>query len=217
MGHAPQTILVQGGSSRPGIGQLAKEALVFGVVTAGVNAAVNRVIPGGIYGNSGHYGGGSSGNNGGGGSGAVGVPTNTHTQITYNNYYNNGSAPQPAADGSSPAAAVAPAAPVAPAAAVTPLAAGGDGNPPPVIPLPEQPTQNSNSNASPDKSAEGKGPQTEEGQFPSPLGYVITKAEIEKLSEDLLSKDKNNAFKHVTMSLQGQKMDDSVTDDAPES
>ncbi|XP_063973608.1 endoribonuclease CG2145-like isoform X2 [Diachasmimorpha longicaudata] len=209
VGHAPQTILVQGASSRPGIGQLAKEALVFGAVTAGVNAAVNRIIPGGIYGNSGHY--GSSG-----GGGAVGVPASTHTQITYNNYYNNGSAPQPAAEGA--AAAPAPAAPAAAAPASAPAPAAGA---PAANPAPEQPSQSSNTNASPDKPASGEvpkpaNPPSEEAQFPSPLGYVITKAEIQKLTEDLLSKDKNNAFKHITMNLQGQKTDDSVTDDAAE-
>lgn len=91
VGHAPQTILVQsaGQPYKPGIGQIAKEALVFAGVSAGVNAVANRIIPGGIYGTSGHHGGGSS---------AAAAPATTHTQITYNNYYNNGTAPQPAPD-----------------------------------------------------------------------------------------------------------------------
>lgn len=45
-GQQPQTVILQGGSSRPGIGQLAKEAFVFAGVSAGVNAAVNRLLPG---------------------------------------------------------------------------------------------------------------------------------------------------------------------------
>lgn len=48
-GSQPQTMVLQSQSSRPGIGQLAKEAFVFAGVSAGVNAAVNRILPGQCY------------------------------------------------------------------------------------------------------------------------------------------------------------------------
>jgi len=73
--QAPALTVLQ--PSRPGIGQLAKEALVYSSVSAGVSAAVNRLLPGGIYGRS-------PGSSNGGGS---------HTEVTYNNYYYNQSNP----------------------------------------------------------------------------------------------------------------------------
>lgn len=50
----------------------------------------------------------------------------------------------------------------------------------------------------------------------SPTGFITSDAELQKLTEDLFNKDTNNAFKHITVKVQGQKTDDSVTDDAAE-
>ncbi|XP_029052120.2 endoribonuclease CG2145-like [Osmia bicornis bicornis] len=192
MGHVPQqTILVQSGQ-KPGIGQLAKEAFVFAGVSAGVNAAVNRLIPGGIYGTRGV----SEGGGGGGGS---------RTEITYNNYYNNGTAvpapsPEQAAAASPPAPAAAPAAPAVPAAPAAPAAPEA----------PQSPQTNAGTNSAPPSSPESA------QNNPNPLGFVTSNDDIKKLTESLFEKDKNNAFKHITMNLQGQKKDDSTTDDAPE-
>ncbi|XP_034940321.1 poly(U)-specific endoribonuclease homolog [Chelonus insularis] len=203
VGHAPQTILVQG-SSRPGIGQLAKEALVFAGVSAGVNAVANRIIPGGIYGGHGNYGGSSS-------SGAANVPAVTHTQITYNNYYNNGTAPASEV----PPAAGAPAAPLPPSiAASAPAPASAGPEPSPVVPI--ESASNANPPANQPTPAPSSAPANEDANFPSPTGQIVTKTDIQKLTEDLFTKDTNNAFKHITMNLQGQKMDDSTKDDAPE-
>lgn len=125
------------------------------------------------------------------------VPPVSHTQITYNNYYNNGTA-EGAPAGAAPASVAAAPAP-APADA-SPAAATGA------------------TPASPAASAEPNHQQTaqENQNAPSPLGFIISDAELLKLTEDLFSNDANNAFKHITMKLQGQKTDDSVTDDASE-
>ncbi|XP_017790978.1 PREDICTED: protein transport protein sec31-like, partial [Habropoda laboriosa] len=195
MGQSPQTILVQG--SKPGIGQLAKEAFVFAGVSAGVNAAVNRLIPGGIYGNRG---------SGGGGEAAVvsGVP---QTQITYNNYYNNGTAPvgnpeQPAAAAAAPAPAAQP-------------AAAANAEPPAVQPLaqpssetPQAAQSNAGTNSAPPSNANT---QDAAQNNPNPLGFVTSNEDIKKLTESLFEKEQNSAMKHITMNIQGQKKDDSIT------
>ncbi|XP_043276345.1 poly(U)-specific endoribonuclease homolog isoform X2 [Venturia canescens] len=199
VGHAPQTILVQqAGGGRPGIGQLAKEAFVFAGVSAGVNAAVNRILPGGIYGHSGSHGSGNVP--------AVAGPV-SHTEITYNNYYNNGTAP--ATDpNATPAAAAAPVAAPAPPAPAPPAAAANPG---------ETPAAASNDNAAPAPPSKPADPQDAIAQNnPSPLGFIITNADLKKVSEELSGKEKNNAFKFISLNPQGQKTDDSVTDDAPE-
>ncbi|XP_053598375.1 endoribonuclease CG2145-like isoform X1 [Microplitis demolitor] len=198
VGHAPQTILVQsaGQSSRPGIGQLAKEALVFAGVSAGVNAVANRIIPGGIYGGHGYSSHPATAGN-------AAVPPVTHTQITYNNYYNNGSIPEN---------------PVAPAVAQAPVAAApaqASATPPPIVPLETDSNLRNNSDV-PNTEPAIVTPKNEDEMFPSPLGSIITKNDVEKLTEDLFEKDTNNAFKFITMNLQGQKMDDSTKDDASE-
>lgn len=51
---------------------------------------------------------------------------------------------------------------------------------------------------------------------PNPLGFVTSNDDIKKLTESLFEKEKNSAFKSITMQLQGQKKDDSTTDDASE-
>ncbi|CAK9802367.1 Endoribonuclease CG2145 [Anthophora quadrimaculata] len=205
MGQPQQTILVQQ-ASKPGIGQLAKEAFVF----AGVNAAVNRLIPGGIYGTR------SSGG-GGGESGGGGV---THTQITYNNYYNNGTAinPEQPAAAAAPVAAAAPAAqPAAPAAQPAAVASA---EPPGVQPLaqpvaetPQGSQSNAGTNSAPQNNANN---QDGKQNNPNPLGFVTSNDDIKKLTESLFDKEPNSAFKYITMSVQGQKKDDSTNDDAPE-
>ncbi|KAG7199306.1 hypothetical protein KM043_018160 [Ampulex compressa] len=198
-----QTILLQPGqSSRPGIGQLAKEAFVFAGVSAGVNAAVNRIIPGGIYGTRGTGGGG--GGNGGG---------TTHTEITYNNYYNNGTAPDQAAAAN-------------PAPNQTPAASNQTPNQA-AAPEANQNSQagqtsqtdaaNSGAPAAAAAAADAKPNSQEAAQNnPNPLGYVVSNDDIKKLTEELFTKDKNNAFKYITVNLQGEKKDESTTDDAPE-
>lgn len=135
---------------------------------------------------------GSSSNNGV-------VPPVSHTQITYNNYYNNGTSGEAAPAGAAPApAAMAPAA--VPADAPPAAATGASPAPPAPSAEPNQQQQQSQ----------------EQQNAPSPLGFIISDAELQKLTEDLYSKDANNAFKHITMKVQGQKTDDSVTDDASE-
>ncbi|XP_031835810.1 uncharacterized protein LOC116428372 [Nomia melanderi] len=196
MGQVPQqTILVQQ-ASKPGIGQLAKEAFVFAGVSAGVNAAVNRLIPGGIYGNR-----GSSSSS----SGAV--PPVSHTEITYNNYYNNGSAPAPAPDASAAAPAAAPAPGAAPAPAPAAPAAQPAAEPATVAPLASEGNKAQSTNTNQDSTQNN----------PNPLGFITSNDDIKRLTESLYQKEKdNNAFKYTTMKLQGQKTDDSTTDDAPE-
>ncbi|XP_058807644.1 endoribonuclease CG2145-like isoform X2 [Phymastichus coffea] len=187
----PSTVVLQQ-SSRPGIGQLAKEAFVFAGVSAGVNAAVNRILPGGIYGNSFGHGSVSS-------SGVV--PPVSHTQITYNNYYNNASSANGgSAEQAAPAPAQSAAAPVpAPAALPAPAPAS-----------PAEPNQAAAANNQQQQQP------TQEQNAPSPANFAISDAELQKLTEQLFSKDTNNAFKHITMKLQGQKTDDSTSDDAAE-
>lgn len=203
-GQVPQqTILLPSSQPyKPGIGQIAKEAFVFAGVSAGVNAAVNRILPGGIYGHSGGGGGG-----GGGVSSAGVIPATSHTQITYNNYYNNQSVPTPNAGESQPV----PAQPAAnPPAAENPASVPSSVEPPAVNPL-----QNTETNASPDTNNKPNNQNTpESSNNPNPLGFVTSNEDIKKLSEKLFSQDENNAFKHITIKLQGQKKDDSVTDDA---
>ena len=196
MGQVPQqTILVQGGQ-KPGIGQLAKEAFVFAGVSAGVNAAVNRLIPGGIYGNR--------GTSSGAAPAAAAAPS--HTEITYNNYYNNGTAPAPApAAGSEPAAAGAAPAP-SPAPAGQPAAQ-------PAAEASQTSQSSAGTNSAPPSNANSQ--ETAQNN-PNPLGFVTSNDDIKKLTESLAGKDTNNAFKHITINLQGQKKDDSTTDDAPE-
>lgn len=183
-------IIVQG--SKPGIGQIAKEAFVYAGVSAGVNAAVNRILPGGIYGHSG----GSSSHVSPSGV----VPT--HTQITYNNYYNNGSAPAPA-DGSQPQNQNAPQ-PAVPLATQTPAASA---NAPAANNSPPAADAGSNQNSNPPPAAANN---------PPPPDFPQSADEIQKLTEDLFKKDINNVFHHITVNLQGQKKDDSTNDDAPE-
>ncbi|XP_011692276.1 PREDICTED: poly(U)-specific endoribonuclease homolog isoform X2 [Wasmannia auropunctata] len=191
--QAPALTVLQ--PSRPGIGQLAKEALVYSSVSAGVSAAVNRLLPGGIYGRSPGY---SNGNAGGGG---------THTEITYNNYYNNQSNPNPNGEAPAAAAAAAPAnnngAPAASSA-----------TPAPVQPLPEGDKKelaareaNAPSNANP--------PTPPQENQPSQPNYPISNDEVKKLSESLFEADKNNAYKYITVNLQGETKEDSTADDAP--
>ncbi|XP_074106681.1 uncharacterized protein LOC141532299 isoform X2 [Cotesia typhae] len=208
VGHAPQTILVQsaGQPYKPGIGQLAKEAFVFAGVSAGVNAVANRIIPGGIYGGHGYSGySGTAGN--------LAVPSVTHTQITYNNYYNNGTAPEGQAPAPAPGAAAPAQAPAVAAPAQAPVEATPA--PPPVAPIESNPNPQNNS-SDPAANSANIPPKNEDEMFPSPNGNIITKNEIEKLTEELFAMDKNNAFKFITMNLQRQKMDDSTKDDASE-
>jgi poly(U)-specific endoribonuclease len=132
------------------------------------------------------------------------VPPVSHTQITYNNYYNNGSEAQPAAP-------VAPgAAPVA--APVTAAAAAPVSNPAPAAPAA------ASGNQEPNQSAPSNNQQLNQQQpqqnSPSPSGSIISDAELQKLTENLYSKDTNNAFKYITVKTQGQKTDDSTSDDA---
>lgn len=57
-------------------------------------------------------------------------------------------------------------------------------------------------------------PPQDPGFPPSPSGYVVTNEDLQKLAEDMYSKETNNAYKDITMNLQGHKMDASSTDDA---
>lgn len=208
VGHTPQTVIVQSESHKPGLGQLAKEAFVYAGVNAGVNAAVNRILPGGISGHNYNY--PSSGtapvNNGV-------VPPVSHTQITYNNYYNNGTsvpAPsgQPTSASSSPQPSVQPSLP-------TQLSSTSQ----PSTIIPSDPKQDEKSLANTTQTSSSVPPPPaplDENQFPSPSGAIITKSDVQQLTEDLFENDKNNAYKYITVQLQGQKMDDSVKDDAPE-
>ncbi|XP_012149090.2 uncharacterized protein LOC100876592 [Megachile rotundata] len=191
MGQVPQqTILVQS-ASKPGIGQLAKEAFVFAGVSAGVNAAVNRLIPGGIYGTR--------------GSSSDGGSAGPHTQITYNNYYNNGTAPAPA-----PSSEQAPAAPAAAAPAAAAPAAS------PAAPAAAQPAAEAPQSAQSNAGVNNAPPSQDQQNNLNPLGYVTSDSDLKKFTESLFEKDKNNAFQHITVKLQGQKKDDSTADDASE-
>ncbi|XP_077279972.1 uncharacterized protein LOC143907214 isoform X2 [Temnothorax americanus] len=157
--QAPALTVLQ--PSRPGIGQLAKEALVYSSVSAGVSAAVNRLLPGGIYGHSPGYG------NGG----------DAGTEITYNNYYNDGWSP---ANGEAPAA---PATRTIKDIMRDICVTAGFPIPPDIQTILGCPDEGSNE-------------------------------EVKKLSERLFDADKNNAYKYVTMNLQGQTKEDGTGDDA---
>lgn len=187
--QAPALTVLQ--PSRPGIGQLAKEALVYSSVSAGVSAAVNRLLPGGIYGRSP----GSSG-------------SGSHTEVTYNNYYYNQSAPAngeaPANNNgaplSAPASAPAQTAPAQTAPAQTPAQSA------PTAEAEKRDTNAPSNAAPPDNSQQNNGP--------SQPNYPISNNEVKKLTENLLSMDKNNAYKYITVNLQGETKEDGTTDDA---
>ncbi|XP_011631710.1 poly(U)-specific endoribonuclease homolog isoform X1 [Pogonomyrmex barbatus] len=190
--QAPALTVLQ--PSRPGIGQLAKEALVYSSVSAGVSAAVNRLLPGGIYGHSPGYGGSSSSPAG-----------SSRTEITYNNYYYNQSAP---ANGETPAAASA----AAPANNNAPAAANAPGSAAPgVQPPPEADNKKAEANA---PSNAGNPPNPPPSGEPSKPNYPISNEEVKKLSESLFEADKNNAYKYVTVNLQGETKEDGTSDDA---
>lgn len=187
MGQIPQQTLFVQQAQRPGIGQLAKEAFVFAGVSAGVNAAVNRLLPGGIYGTRGTGGG-------------------SHTEITYNNYYNNGTAPVPisnaeqsvvnAAQSTTTSTVQSQSTQTAQSAVET-----------------SQTSQNADTNnASPTNTNSQESAQNN----PNPLGFITSNDDIKKLTENLFEKEKNNALKYITINLQGQKKDDSTSDDAAE-
>lgn len=186
--QAPALTVLQ--PSRPGIGQLAKEALVYSSVSAGVSAAVNRLLPGGIYGRSPGYGSGS-------GTGAAGTPA--HTEITYNNYYYNQSTP---ANGEAPAAPVnnngAPASSNAPSS-VSPV----------------QPLAEADKKAEANAPSNANAPSPQQNSNPSQPNYPISNDEVKKLTESLFEVDKNNAYKYITVNLQGETKEDSTADDAP--
>lgn len=181
--QAPALTVLQ--PSRPGIGQLAKEALVYSSVSAGVSAAVNRLLPGGIYGTRSHSGEGSGG---------------SRTEITYNNYYYNQSNPNGEA---APAAASNPGA----AAAAVPAAAAA-----PAAPAPPPAEGEKKAEASPPSNADNANPQQ---QTPSQPNYPISNDEVKKLAESLFEVDKNNAYKYITVNLQGETKEDSTSDEAP--
>ncbi|XP_024876265.1 poly(U)-specific endoribonuclease homolog isoform X1 [Temnothorax curvispinosus] len=183
--QAPALTVLQ--PSRPGIGQLAKEALIYSSVSAGVSAAVNRLLPGGIYGHSPGY-----------GSGGAGAAGGSRTEITYNNYYNNGSSP---ANGEAPAAP-----------ANNNAAASANLNAPSSATSAVQPPPEAEKKAEAPSNANAPSPQ-EDGK-PSPPKYPISNEEVKKLSERLFEADKNNAYKYVTVNLQGQTKEDGTGDDA---
>lgn len=187
MAQAPALTVLQ--PSRPGIGQLAKEALVYSSVSAGVSAAVNRLLPGGIYGRS-------------PGSGSAG---GAHTEITYNNYYYNQSNP----NGEAPAA---------PAAPVGPASNNGAPSPsePAVSTRAAEPEKKTEANAPSNTAAPtGNASPEQQNNGPSPPSYAISNDEVKKLSESLFEVDKNNAYNYITVNLQGETKEDSTTDDAP--
>lgn len=192
MGQVPQQTILLSQGQKPGIGQLAKEAFVFAGVSAGVNAAVNRLIPGGIYGTRGT----SSGT----------APS--HTEITYNNYYNNGTAVVPAPNSDQPAAAAAPAAQPAAGSIAQPAQSAAQ----PAAETSQASQNNAGTNASPNNQNSQDSAQNN----PNPLGFVTSNDDIKKLTENLFEKEKNSALKHITINLQGQKKDDSTSDDAAE-
>lgn len=191
--QAPALTVLQ--PSRPGIGQLAKEALVYSSVSAGVSAAVNRLLPGGIYGRSPGY----SNGNGNSGSGS-------HTEITYNNYYYNQSNP---ANGEAPANnnGAAPAAP-----------ANNNGGAPVNSNAPSSaaPVQSpSDTDQKREASSNANSPSPQQNSSSSQPNYPISNDEVKKLSESLFEVDKNNAYKYITVNLQGETKEDSTADDAP--
>ncbi|XP_029170922.1 poly(U)-specific endoribonuclease homolog [Nylanderia fulva] len=187
--QAPALTVLQ--PSRPGIGQLAKEALVYSSVSAGVSAAVNRLLPGGIYGRS-------PGSSGGG----------SHTEVTYNNYYYNQSAPAngeaPANNNGAPPSAPALSAPGQTAPAQTAPAQSAPAQSAPTAEAEKKET--ASSNAAPPINSQNNGP--------SQPNYPISNDEVKKLTENLLSMDKNNAYQYITVNLQGETKEDGTTDDA---
>ncbi|XP_033316466.1 poly(U)-specific endoribonuclease homolog [Bombus bifarius] len=197
MGQTPQQTILLSQGQKPGIGQLAKEAFVFAGVSAGVNAAVNRLIPGGIYGTRGT----SSG---------TGEVVPSHTQITYNNYYNNGTAIVPPPNSDQPAAAAAPTAQPAAGSIAQPQPAQSAAQPA------AETSQASQNNAGTNASPNNQNSQDSAQNNPNPLGFITSNDDIKKLTENLFEKEKNSALKHITINLQGQKKDDSTSDDAAE-
>lgn len=181
--QAPALTVLQ--PSRPGIGQLAKEALVYSSVSAGVSAAVNRLLPGGIYGRSP----GSNDGGGGGGSGA-------HTEITYNNYYYNQSNPANGQATNNNDASSASATSVQ--------------SSPPTSVADKKVEANNPSNAAPADNSQ----LPPQNNNPSQPNYPISNDEVKKLSESLFGMDNNNAYKYITVNLQGETKEDSTTDDA---
>lgn len=190
--QAPALTVLQ--PSRPGIGQLAKEALVYSSVSAGVSAAVNRLLPGGIYGRSPGY-----SNSDGAGAGG------SRTEITYNNYYYNQS---------NPTNGQAPAAPANNNGAAVPAAASAASNPPSSA-MPVQPPQEADKKAEASAPSNANSPSPQQESNPTQPNYPISNDEVKKLSESLFEADKNNAYKYITVNLQGETKEDSTTDDAP--
>lgn len=187
MGQIPQQSIFVQQAQRPGIGQLAKEAFVFAGVSAGVNAAVNRLLPGGIYGTRGTGGG-------------------SHTEITYNNYYNNGTAPVPISNEQSV---------VNTAQSTTTSTVQSQSTQTAQSAIEASQTSQINAgtnNASPTNTNSQESVQNN----PNPLGFITSNDDIKKLTESLFEKEKNNALKYITINLQGQKKDDSISDDATE-
>lgn len=182
--QAPALTVLQ--PSRPGIGQLAKEALVYSSVSAGVSAAVNRLLPGGIYGRS-------PGSSEGGGS---------HTQITYNNYYNNQSVPvngeAPVNNNGAP-----PNSP--PAAAAAPAQSA---------PTAEAEKKVTETNSAPSNAAPSDNANSQPQQNPIQPNYPISNDEVKKLTQNLFEIDKNNAYKYITVNLQGETKEDGTSDEA---
>ena len=126
------------------------------------------------------------------------MPPVSHTQITYN-YYNGTNADSGSAPAGSP--------PVP--AAVAPLPAGPDALPPATA------ADAAGTPTAADPNQQQQQQQQQQMQnAPSPLGFIISDDDLQKLTEDLYSKDTNNAFKHITLKVQSQKTDDSTTDDA---
>lgn len=188
--QAPALTVLQ--PSRPGIGQLAKEALVYASVSAGVSAAVNRLLPGGISGRSPGYGNSNGAGAGGGGS---------HTEVTYNNYYYNQSNP---ANGEAPAA---------PASNNGAAPANNNGAAPASSAPAVQPPPEAEKKAEAPSNANSPTPQ--QNANPSQPNYPISNDEVKKLAESLFEADKNNAYKYITVNLQGETKEDSTADDAP--
>ncbi|XP_011882574.1 PREDICTED: poly(U)-specific endoribonuclease homolog [Vollenhovia emeryi] len=188
--QAPALTVLQ--PSRPGIGQLAKEALVYSSVSAGVSAAVNRLLPGGIYGRSPGY---------SNGAGAAGGAAPSHTEVTYNNYYYNQSNP---ANGEAPANSA--------AATINNGGAPANSNAPSSV-TPLQPPPEADKKAEATSNANSPSPQTDSN--PSQPNYPISNDEVKKLAESLFEVDKNNAYKYITVNLQGETKEDSTADDAP--
>ncbi|XP_046627971.1 endoribonuclease CG2145-like [Neodiprion virginianus] len=191
-------------SSNRGLGQIAKEAVVFAGVSAGVNAAVNRLLPGG--------------SRGGG----------TNTQITYNNYYNNQTdsqgnpVPPPTTGDSGSTAKPAEGSSSAPGNAMGLQVAGNpesknvQTNPVPDAPLGVVPL-NMNASGTDLGSSASLAPASGNPIAPPTQTNLVSNEELMRLSEELFEADANNAFKYITLKLQGQKTDDSITDSAMES